>query len=102
MPFGLANAPDVFQRILNQMLALLTRILALAYLDDILIPGARFKEGMDNLKNIFEGLRLYINYYELTNAGIRRGETKIRAVSNFPTVKKLSPSWTIFRTNWIF
>ena len=39
MPFGLVNAPAVFQRKINQVLGSLRFTTALAYMDDILIPA---------------------------------------------------------------
>lgn len=40
MPFGLANAPTVFQRAVNLALGSLKDNIALVYMDDILIPSS--------------------------------------------------------------
>ncbi|CAF4885427.1 unnamed protein product [Pieris macdunnoughi] len=47
MPFGLANAPAVFQRLMNTMLGNKRDELALAYLDDILVPSVTLEEGFE-------------------------------------------------------
>jgi hypothetical protein len=39
MPFGLANAPAVFQRAINDALGELKYTVAVVYMDDILIPS---------------------------------------------------------------
>jgi len=39
MPFGLANAPSVFQRSMDKILTEVKNKFALIYMDDILIPA---------------------------------------------------------------
>lgn len=101
MPFGLVNAPAVFQRTINQILGPLRFETAMAYLDDVLIPSASIAEGIQRLKCVLElfrtaGLTLRLNKcnflqenieylgHEISSAGIRPGIGKIRAVSEFP------------------
>ena len=43
VPFGLCNAPDTFQRLMEVVLMGLTREKCVVYLDDILIIGGRSK-----------------------------------------------------------
>lgn len=60
MPFGLANAPSIFQRAIN--IALKDEIqkgIALVYLDDILIPSLTVEEGLTNLRVVLTTLRLH-------------------------------------------
>ena len=57
MPFGLVNAPAIFQRTVNRILGSIKHVTALAYLDDILIPSSDFKTGLIALKGIFNAFR---------------------------------------------
>lgn len=101
MPFGLVNAPAVFQRSMNKILGALRFSTALAYLDDVLIPSGTIEEGMKQLETV---LRLFkdakmtlrldkcfflqtkINYlgHEISDEGIKPGQDKIKAVAAFP------------------
>ena len=67
MPFGLVNAPATFQRLMEVVLAGLTRILCMVYLDDILVFGKYLEEHNANLKTVLERLR---------GAGLRLKQTK--------------------------
>lgn len=102
MPFGLVNAPAVFQHMINKALGQDRFELALPYMDDILSPSIDVDEGLEKLLKIFKCLRgagLTLNIdkcsffetkldylgYEISGSGIRPGERKIEAVSLFPT-----------------
>lgn len=106
MPFGLANAPSVFQRAMNSMLNGAEPNLALAYMDDLLIPSSTIQEGLDKLDKVFQLLRRAkltlnpkkcvffqknIEYlgYEISEHGIRPGKLKIEAVKSFPVPKNV-------------
>lgn len=52
MPFGLCNAPSVFQRLINKILGSFRHDIALAYLDDIIIPSMTVEEGLTRLQDI--------------------------------------------------
>lgn len=101
MPFGLANAPATFQRIMNQVLGSARHKEALAYLDDVIIPAKNFHEGLGRLENILKifsqaGLTLKLSKclffghnvdylgFEVSKEGIRPGSRKIEAVEKFP------------------
>jgi hypothetical protein len=47
MPFGLANAPAVFQHLMNAVLGDLRHEVALVYVDDIIIPSKTVSEGLE-------------------------------------------------------
>lgn len=106
MPFGLVNSPAVFQRTINKVLGNTRFKFALAYMDDILIPGKNFNEGLSRLEDTFKllqeaGLTLNlkkchffkenIEYlgYEISESGIRPGQAKITAVEKFPTPRNV-------------
>lgn len=101
MPFGLANAPAVFQRLINRIVSPLKgQISVLAYMDDILIPSKDAMSGLHALELVLRALRdaglklklskctfleTKVDYlgYEVTQQGIRPGSHKIDAVENF-------------------
>lgn len=100
MPFGLCNAPSVFQRLMTKILKPYQQI-ATVYLDDILIWSTTVDEHLEKLGIILnlleeEGLTLNlakckflstsVSYlgYEITQEGVRPGEEKINSVKNFP------------------
>ena len=61
LPFGVASAPSIFQRIMENVLQGLTGVCA--YLDDILVSGKTPEDHMQNLEAVLErleqaGLRL--------------------------------------------
>lgn len=106
MPFGLANAPAVFQKVINDMLGSKRLESALAYLDDVLVPSADLDQGFDRLEDVLTLLRennltlklskcrffdRSINYlgYEISVDGIRPSESKILAVKEFPAPKNV-------------
>lgn len=100
MPFGLVNAPAVFQNLVNQVLGPSRFTTALPYMDDILVPSVDYDDGFDNLQNVLCLLRkanltlqlskcyffqTHVNYlgHEISKEGIRPGSAKILAVQNF-------------------
>lgn len=104
MPFGLANAPAVFQRAINMVLGNARFESALAYMDDILIPSESFESGIQKLIIVFNKLRSAnltlkpqkcyffqdkVEYlgFEVSKEGIQPGLRKTEAVFNFPSPK---------------
>lgn len=100
VPFGLVNAPVVFQRMLNAALGQLRFTRVLVYLDDILIPTQTIEEGLEILREVLEifkthGLTLNlkkcnflattIEYlgYEICESQIKPTQTKLQAVANY-------------------
>lgn len=102
MPFGLVNAPAVFQHMINKTLGKDRYELAMPYMDDILSPATTIEDGLDKLKKILDALRqagLTLNLqkchffentleylgFEVSDQGLRPGQRKIDAVASFPT-----------------
>ena len=102
MPFGLANAPSVFQRAINKALGELRYNVALVYIDDILIPAENIEQEFKHLELVLEALRKYnftlnpakckffqktIEYLgrEISVEGVRPGVHKVDAVMKAPT-----------------
>jgi hypothetical protein len=97
MPFGLCNAPAVFQRLMNNVLGPLRNTIAFPYMDDIIIPSATLEEGLCRLRLVLEALRKYnltlriekcvffgaqIDYLgrEISAEGVRPGKRKVETV----------------------
>ncbi len=57
MPFGLCNAPAIFQCLMNQVLRKYLEKFILVYLDDIIIYFKTFEEHKEHVKLVFEALR---------------------------------------------
>lgn len=102
MPFGLVNAPAVFQHMINKALGKDRYELAMPYMDDILSPSSTIEEGFQKLTRILDALRqarLTLNLqkcyffqsnleylgYEISESGLRPGQRKTDAVASFPT-----------------
>ena len=57
MPFGLCNAPPVFQRYINECLTGLRDIICVPYLDDILCFSESFEEMLENTRKVLQRLK---------------------------------------------
>ena len=56
MPFGLCNAPSIFQDLMNSVLQGLLYDFALGYLDDIIVYSASFEDNLKHLDMVFQRL----------------------------------------------
>ncbi|XP_065358763.1 uncharacterized protein LOC135952674 [Calliphora vicina] len=100
MPFGLVNAPAVFQRVMNSLIAKMNQGEVLAYLDDVIIPSKTVEEGLQRLEKFLcilddAGLTLRldkckflereISYlgHKVSEGGITPGDGKVSAIKNF-------------------
>ena len=54
MPFGLANAPSTFQRLMDLVLVGLHWEACLIYLDDVIVFGRSFEEHLERLRSVLE------------------------------------------------
>lgn len=106
MPFGLANAPAVFQRAVFNALGPLKDTIALVYLDDILIPSKTVEEGIESLKKVLVALKTAgfslniakckflqttIEYLgrEISIEGVRPDPRKIQALTHSPVPRNV-------------
>lgn len=102
MPFGLANAPSVFQRAMHKILNKAKVNYVIIYMDDVLIPARSFDEALRRLEEVLillkeGGLTLKLKKckfmfdkldflgFEVSGNGIQPGLAKTESVSRFPT-----------------
>lgn len=57
VPYGLANAPSVYHRVINKMLGEMRNDLVLAYMDDLLIPSSTIQVGVELLEKVLHLVR---------------------------------------------
>lgn len=101
MPFGIANGPSVYQRMINQVLGPHRFTIAMVFIDDALIRSRTVEEGLHNLETVLEAfhkanltlnlkkcnfLCTKIEYlgFEISEGSIALSKRKIDAVINFP------------------
>ena len=101
MPFGLANAPATFQRLMQTVLRGITPSRCLVYLDDVIVHGRTLNEHMENLELVLQrlseaGLKLKpakcclfktsISFlgHVVSREGISTDQAKIAEVQNWP------------------
>ncbi|KAL4084258.1 hypothetical protein QTP88_028083 [Uroleucon formosanum] len=109
LPFGLTNAPQNFQKVMNKIMAGLTYRINCCYLDDCVCFGKTFEEHLNALEITFERLLKYklkfsiskckFGYTEIkllgniiNGQGIKPTEEELLAIRNFPsptTIKQL-------------
>ncbi|MCW5672650.1 MAG: DDE-type integrase/transposase/recombinase [Hydrogenophaga sp.] len=57
MPFGITNGPSTFQRNMDVILAGLTTICCLVYIDDIIVYSQDFKQHLKDLQKVFNRVK---------------------------------------------
>ena len=102
LPFGLANAPATYQRLMEDCLGDLNLKICFIYLDDLIIFSRTFEEHVDRLQQVFRCLRdnnlklspkkcsffmekvKYVGHI-VSRAGIEPDPDKVDKVINWPT-----------------
>ena len=99
LPFGIASAPGIFQRVIDSLLQGIPGVVA--YLDDILVTGPFDTEHLESLKEVLtrlEKTRLRLNRnkcqflapevtylgYRIDKEGLHPTDDKLRAVQAAP------------------
>ncbi|XP_064469911.1 uncharacterized protein K02A2.6-like [Ornithodoros turicata] len=105
MPFGIASAPAVFQRTMEQVIAGIPSVAC--YLDDIIVTGWTDAEHLDNLRSVLSRLRDFgftlkrekcafvqpeVEYlgHVVSASGFRPSPKKVSAVLNMPPPTNVS------------
>ncbi|KAK3531146.1 hypothetical protein QTP70_013246 [Hemibagrus guttatus] len=108
MPYGLANAPSVFQDFIHEVLREFIHRFVLVYIDDILIYSQDLAEHRHHMPEVLKCLREFQLFlkaekcsfqpsvqflgYKIDSSGIQLDEGKVTAIRNWPaptTVKEL-------------
>ncbi|KAK3511603.1 hypothetical protein QTP70_011262 [Hemibagrus guttatus] len=109
MPYGLANAPAVFQSFINEIFRDIMNKYVVAYIDDILIYSKSEEEHQSHVRTVLTRLlenQLYVKAekcefhvqrtsflgYNVSYQGVEMDNSKIKAVTEWPrptTVKEL-------------
>lgn len=106
LPFGLRNAPSIFQRTLDDILRKWIGKICFVYMDDIIIFSKNEEDHYKNIDAIFRTLRLSNMKVQLdkceflkkeveflgfiiSDKGIKTNPKKVEAILNFPTPKTL-------------
>ena len=107
MPFGMANAPATFERLMDLVLAGLNWSKCLVYMDDILVFGTSFRECLDNLDAVLTALgeanlrvspekcSLFLSQiaylgHVLSAKGVQPDPTKVEKVRHWPVPVNLT------------
>src|SRR3954470_18164346 len=107
MPFGLYNAPAIFQRLMHEVLGNLIYTKASVYLDDIIIHSKTFEQHLEDIDKVFEKLRnaklmlkeskcefcaLEIKFlgHIIGKDGRKVDPDKVEKVKNYPRPKNIS------------
>ncbi len=109
MPYGLVNAPSVFQDLMHEVLREYLHRFVLVYIDDILIYSRSLAEHRHHVAEVLQCLRqlhLFLKAekcsfhqpsvqflgYHIDSSGIRMDEGKVEAIKTWPqptTIKEL-------------
>ncbi len=109
MPYGLVNAPSVFQDFMHEVLREYLHCFVLVYIDDILIYSRRLAEHRHHVAEVLQRLRQYQLFkkaekcsfhqssiqflgYHIDSGGIQMDEGKVEAIKTWPkpsTIKEL-------------
>uniref|UniRef100_A0A9J7Y6K0 Gypsy retrotransposon integrase-like protein 1 n=1 Tax=Cyprinus carpio carpio TaxID=630221 RepID=A0A9J7Y6K0_CYPCA len=101
LPFGLSNAPAVFQALVNDVLRDMIDRFVFVYLDDILIFSSSFQDHVQHVRQVLQRLlenQLFVKAEKcefhvqsvsflghiISVGGIRMDPAKVRAVSEWP------------------
>ena len=105
LPFGIACAPEVFQRVVSDIIAGLSGVIV--YIDDILVYGSTSEEHAERLQAVRKRLQAanlklnlgkcqigktkvkYLGHW-LTDSGVLPDDDKLLAISDMPTPKSRS------------
>ena len=105
LPFGVASAPSIFQRVMENLLQWIPRVCV--YIDDILVTGATEEEHLANLAQVLQrlesaGMRLKrekcafllksVSYlgHVISEEGLHTAESKVKAVVEAPDPRNIS------------
>ena len=105
LPFEVASAPSIFQKIMDQILDGLDG--AVCYLDDIIVTGKNYREHLNNLSEVLSRIQEYgfrtnkdkymflqdhVEYlgFIVNKHGVHTSLLKTKAINEMPTAENIS------------
>ncbi len=99
MPYGLSNAPSVFQEFMNEVFREFLHRFVIVYIGDILIYSRNLADHRHHIAQVLQKLRLYLKLekcefhrptvqflgYIIGREGIQMDQGKVTAVAEWPT-----------------
>ena len=97
--FGLTNAPALFQRLMDLVLAGLTWEVYLVYLDDVIVMADTFERNLERLEIVMNrlqraGLKLNPEKCKLFQLRTKFLGHVVSGKESNPTLRRCKPSWT--------
>lgn len=89
MPFGLANSPATYQRLMEEMLGDLHLEICFIYLDDLIIFAKSYEEHLERLEMIFQRLRE--SGIKLSPKKCQLFRTKVKYVGHIVSERGIEP-----------
>ena len=89
LPFGLTNAPAVFQRLMNLVMQGLTWEACLVFLDDIIVMWSTFDQHLERLSSVFS--RLKSANLKLKPSKCRLFQLKVKFLGSVVSAKGIEP-----------
>lgn len=104
MPFGLVNAPAVFQTAMDKLRFMIPRGEVITYLDDVIIPSFDVRTGLEGLERFLKAVStvgfttrlskcnflakdiIFLDH-RINEDGISPGNDKVGTIENFPIPK---------------
>ena len=96
LAFGLSNAPALFQRLMDLVLAGLTWEVCLAFLDDVIVMSTSFEQQLERLALVFDRLRKA--NLKLHPGKCRLFQEKVRFLGSIVSKEGISPDPDKVRT----
>ncbi|CAH2088574.1 unnamed protein product [Euphydryas editha] len=91
MPFGLRNAPTTFQRLIDRFKtgATLKDVTILGYMDDLIIMSASFEQHLQDLRAVFDRLRVF--WLQANRAKCVFARDRVKYLGHIITPQGVSP-----------
>ncbi|CAM4578888.1 unnamed protein product [Leuciscus chuanchicus] len=90
MPYGLSNAPAIFQGFMNEIFRDFLKWFVIVYIDDILIYSASLSEHHHHVKQVLQWLRGHQLFLKLEKSTYAFGKLKV-SFSSAPTLVHPNP-----------
>ncbi|GFV75157.1 retrovirus-related Pol polyprotein from transposon 297 [Trichonephila clavipes] len=94
MPFGLRNAPATFQRLIDKFRSGLNNVLALSYLDDIIILSPTFQKHLSDLEQVFKRRHLRVDPQKTAAIADMSSPTSVKQIQTCSWYRRYIPNFS--------